>query len=766
VVAQLDPSAPCVVHSLSSFIDQGELALEGTVGDIVEVECNPEDFPPGTPIEIDDAQLFDRCSHGIRWVIPNEFATNELRSEEGLGITVGLDGDGNATVALVAGPHCAVGDTVISVHTGAPTFESFSTSFAVEGAKPTPEGVTAMPAAQVEDTGSSSVATIVSAELPGSTEGMLRVASPELFSRCQVGGEKLTWLRMNKELVPGKELAGGTAVEPAGTEAIRLDNDGNGFAIAIGHESCKMGTSIFEADLETPPFTTLMTEFTIQPPQPTPEPEFQIEKLQEIAGSGSGFTTEPLTASAGQTVDYEIVVTNNNTVPETFKEFVDANCENGTISGGPGLSPVAPGQSTTYTCTRILTAPGTYTNVATVTGETDGGKPLPKTSNQVEVTVPAPPEEPSFSVEKLQEIAGSGKGFTIAPLEGSVGETVDYEIIVKNTGNTSLTFTFTDGFCEALTIAGGPGGMPVAPKESTVYTCSHELSASGTYVNVAELAGTPPGVHPPITEHSNTVEVVVPPPTKSGFTIEKLQEIAGSGSGFTSTPLKGTVGETVDYEIIVKNIGTTPLTFEEFSDPFCEAGTIAGGPGGMPVAPGSSTVYTCSRKLTTEGSYVNVASVTGTPPGGPPVKEPSGPVEVNVPVTTTPSSQSPSPQTPSPASTVAPPARKGVEAVKCEAQPTLRGVSGPKRAPFKVHVSSTGIKQITFYLDGRKLKTLKQSQAKKGMFTVTIDTPKLSFGAHRLSFTTLMTNTNCSKKTSSKVFVHPFSARVRPKFTG
>jgi hypothetical protein len=260
----------CLIKtSTPTFVDQGELGLEGTVGDVAEVECNTKVFPPGTKIEIGDAQLFSRCPGGIKWVIPNEFGTNVLRTETGRSITVGLDGDGNATVALIAGPHCAIGETSISGHTGEPAFETFSTPFETLGAKPTTAGVTVTPATQVESTGSSSVATIVQAEFPASGEVLLRVASPELFNRCQVGTEKLTWFRMNKELVSGKELVGGKALEPKGKEAIRLDDDGNGFVIALGHSSCKVGRSIIEADLETSPFTTEEVPFTILAPQET-----------------------------------------------------------------------------------------------------------------------------------------------------------------------------------------------------------------------------------------------------------------------------------------------------------------------------------------------------------------------------------------------------------------------------------------------------------------------------------------------------------------
>ena len=54
-------------------------------------------------------------------------------------------------------------------------------------------------------------------------------------------------------------------------------------------------------------------------------------------------------------------------------------------------------------------------------------------------------------------------------------------------------------------------------------------------------------------------------------------------------------------------------------------------------------------------------------------------------------------------------------------------------SPFKAWVPSLGIKQITFYVDHKKYKTLKSSQAKNGKYTVTIDPKHYTYGsAHGL----------------------------------
>src|SRR5207248_2224577 len=69
---------------------------------------------------------------------------------------------------------------------------------------------------------------------------------------------------------------------------------------------------------------------------------------------------------------------------------------------------------------------------------------------------------PGLAVEKLQQIAGVTGTWTPAPLNGEVGQTVDYAIVVHNTGNVPLTLSgFSDPRCDPGSIAGGPPlGLP------------------------------------------------------------------------------------------------------------------------------------------------------------------------------------------------------------------------------------------------------------------------------------------------------------------
>lgn len=399
------------------------------------------------------------------------------------------------------------------------------------------------------------------------------------------------------------------------------------------------------------------------------------------------------------------------------------------------------------TCTCLLGALSSALGVAPAAADTNPPSSQPGCGCEL-----------SFTIEKLQEIAGSKQGFTKSPLRGAIGQTVDYEIVVTNTSDVPEQFSeFTDAHCDAGTIAGGPGAKPVLPEDSTVYTCNHKLTTTGVYTNEATVTASSILVGVPLTQTSNRVVVEVPPPLSPpppppppppaskptpspAFTIEKSQEIAGSKAGFTTAPLSGAIGETVDYRIVVKNTGNVALKLSSFTDAQCDPLTLAGGPGEGSVAAGSSTTYTCSHMLASTGRYVNQATVTGTAQGASPLTETSNPVEVTV-----------------AAQQVAP----------CKAsQPPFRGPTGPKLRPFTVQVSSQGIQQITFYLDGRKLKTFKQSQAKGGKFTIKVDPRKLSHGAHTVAIRGIRAEPNCGAIAAASSFVRPFAAARKVKFTG
>jgi hypothetical protein len=128
----------------------------------------------------------------------------------------------------------------------------------------------------------------------------------------------------------------------------------------------------------------------------TPAPRFAIVKLQRVVGAEEAFAASPLSAGVGQTIAYEIAITNTGNVALGFPSFADPRCDAGTISGGPGLGLLAPLATTRYLCQHTLTPAdqraGAYPNTVTMTAvSSEGGDPFTtETSNTVVVTIPPP----------------------------------------------------------------------------------------------------------------------------------------------------------------------------------------------------------------------------------------------------------------------------------------------------------------------------------------------------------------------------------------
>jgi len=65
--------------------------------------------------------------------------------------------------------------------------------------------------------------------------------------------------------------------------SVELDNDGNATAIVVGGPSCAAGESLIAAHLESAPFSTVTTGFTVLPPRPT-EPGVFVTPENKVEG--------------------------------------------------------------------------------------------------------------------------------------------------------------------------------------------------------------------------------------------------------------------------------------------------------------------------------------------------------------------------------------------------------------------------------------------------------------------------------------------------
>ena len=228
-------------------------------------------------------------------------------------------------------------------------------------------------------------------------------------------------------------------------------------------------------------------------------------------------------------------------------------------------------------------------------------------------------ESVNFEIQKEQRIRGEGS-FTTSKLTGSIGQTVEYRITVKNTGNSTLTFAaLSDTGCTNLSPS---GGTELKAGESEMFTCEHVLTEAdhSLHTNVASIEGClkstqnqypcghgysqMPGT-PCKVKESNKVEVGLSP----SFAIKKEQRLKGESS-YTAAKLKAKVGQTVEYLITVENTGSSAVTFGSLSDAKC---TNIKPTGSFELAAGGKKTFTCEHVLG-EGDrpvYTNVASIEG-----------------------------------------------------------------------------------------------------------------------------------------------------------
>jgi uncharacterized repeat protein (TIGR01451 family) len=103
-------------------------------------------------------------------------------------------------------------------------------------------------------------------------------------------------------------------------------------------------------------------------------------------------------------------------------------------------------------------------------------------------TTPTPPVV-SMAVEKLERV-GSTASFVAGPVAATVGQTIEYQINVRNTGNVMLWVTITDQLCDTGTLS-SPSGQGVGPTGVVSFTCTHVARASdvGSLTNTVFATG-------------------------------------------------------------------------------------------------------------------------------------------------------------------------------------------------------------------------------------------------------------------------------------
>src|SRR5699024_2940738 len=345
---------------------------------------------------------------------------------------------------------------------------------------------------------------------------------------------------------------------------------------------------------------------------------------------------------AGEEITYTFEVTNNGKVTLENVKVNDPMLAELDIEVELEKSTLEPGESTTgtavYTVTQKDIDKGGVYNVATTTGTPPGYDPEepafpdePPVSPTYEENVTSK-QDAKISLEKVADIDEYTK----------VGDEVKYTFTVKNTGNVTLNDVKVNDETFKLDIS--LEKTTLAPGESTTGVLTHTVTQAeldnGEIHNFANTEGTPPPVIDP-EDPDNPVE-------QDPVTDEDDEKVPGKQNADLSLTKKADkekvvqAGDEIEYTLTVTNTGNVTLTDVTVNDEML-GGDLEVEPSTL--APGESGIVKGTYIVTQDDSdrvdeIENIATATGTPPGGDPEdpdKPTTPPTEEKVPVENDPS---------------------------------------------------------------------------------------------------------------------------------
>jgi plastocyanin len=189
-------------------------------------------------------------------------------------------------------------------------------------------------------------------------------------------------------------------------------------------------------------------EYIVQTAQHSDAP-FTIEALQKLS-SESVYTTGELTAEVGETVDYEVVVTNTHGSTLKLGPLKDAGCNGIDPAGATELEA---GAQETFTCTHELAGLVDYGNEASI----DGGEGIgTKTSNRV--TIKGREAAPTLEGSTIEAVTRSSATFTAVLNPNGLHGQLDF--FVSHNGSQSYEYDqLVAASNEDETVAVHVGGM-------------------------------------------------------------------------------------------------------------------------------------------------------------------------------------------------------------------------------------------------------------------------------------------------------------------
>lgn len=465
--------------------------------------------------------------------------------------------------------------------------------------------------------------------------------------------EPTTELKLEKTAAPAKDVNGNRLIDAGDTIDYSFAVTNNGTvtmgnlkindaklpgdaikcpvsSIAAGETVTCTGTyTITQADVDAGKADNSATVSGTAPGATVPVTSGPSGTSTPIAGSSSLTIAKDGTApkdvngngliDAGDTIDYTFTVTNTGTT--TLRKFVinDPLIPSGNIScDAVELAPKGVATcKATYAITQQNVDDGKVLNTVTATGTPDNGDSVTSPGAEKLTEIPA--------VDKLEivksVVQNNGKDYDDANGNGrpDAGESIAYQFVVKNTGNTTQhKVRVTDPNVASVSCP----QTELAAGASMTCTASRPISQAdidkGQVVNVAKATGTPSTNRPDTSVSSNEVTTTLE--RGNGLTVVKA---VGSVEDVNKNQLTD-VPDVVNYTFTVTNNGNTTVKEIGIKDAKipevkCDKTELA--PGAVANCTGS---YTITQPEVDKGLVSNSAEATGTGSDGKPVtSEPS-----------------------------------------------------------------------------------------------------------------------------------------------
>jgi len=352
--------------------------------------------------------------------------------------------------------------------------------------------------------------------------------------------------------------------------------------------------TVTQADVDAGADITNIATLTATPARGTLT-EITADEAVDVADAAPELTmvktaTQPSFTAVGDVIDYTYEVTNSGNVEISGVSVTDDRIASVTCPAGA----VAPLTSVTctaqYTITQADLDAGEVVNNAEATGTPAGGTLAPATAQEIVDAI----QSPELRLTKT----ALDTDFT------AIGDTLDYEYLVENTGNVEITaLAVTDD--QIATIS-----CPVttlAPSAQTTCTGTHTVTQAnldaGQIINNAEAGGTPAG---------GTLT-----PATGQATVGGTQAPALSIDKSALTGTFTAVGDVLDYEYVVTNTGnvtiTEPISVDDDRITIPQIVNCPALPsGGLPVN-GTITCrasYSVTQADIDAGEVINIASAT------------------------------------------------------------------------------------------------------------------------------------------------------------